>query len=185
MHEPILLRFVFDACDSEMGGLWRHAAAHACFDWTCAAGSEVAQFLCNSMWQTDRQTDVTDWAAGFCWRACCVSLQDGLVQAAALWEGFQCLLHQDRHQKGSQVSDGRMHIRISFIRKVCKHTNNVSWYLTQRLPSFFFFTHTLTCATAAGMWLSRLEGHRFDWLNQSVPKKKKMLLNKMTGSTQL
>lgn len=38
----------------------------------------------------------------------CLPSQDGLVQTAALREGFQRLVHQDRHQKGSQVSDGRM-----------------------------------------------------------------------------
>lgn len=38
----------------------------------------------------------------------CLSLQDGLVQAAALWKGLQRLLHKDRHQKGGKVSDTRM-----------------------------------------------------------------------------
>lgn len=61
----------------------------------------------------DRQTAQQDFCA--CVRVCAdghvVSApQDGLVQAAALREGFQRFLHQDRHQEGGQVSDGRMRI---------------------------------------------------------------------------
>lgn len=43
----------FSACVSKMCGLWGHGEMHVCLDSTCAAGSEVAQLLCNSLWQTD------------------------------------------------------------------------------------------------------------------------------------
>lgn len=81
-----------------------------CFDWTRAAGSETAQLLCNKQRMTGRRSSRLGIFVAVCdERVVSVSLcKDGLVQAAALREGLQRFLHQDRHQKGSQVSDVRM-----------------------------------------------------------------------------
>lgn len=60
----------------------------------------------------DRQMSQTDQLVGHF--SCAVvsvlsaSLQDGMVQAAALREGLQRFLHQGRHQEGSQVSGSRL-----------------------------------------------------------------------------
>lgn len=60
-------------------------------------------------WQADRQTEQRVGCLYFhVVSALSVSPQDGLVQAAALREGLQRFLHQDRHQEGSQVSGGRV-----------------------------------------------------------------------------
>lgn len=59
---------------------------------------------------------MTDGTAGFffCADGHAVSApQDGLVQAAALREGLQRFLHQDRHQEGGQVSGRKMRITPS------------------------------------------------------------------------
>lgn len=97
---------------------------------TGAAGRETARSA--YVTSCDRQTEPAEQsrAAAFLsrapWRVRCVSLQDGLVQAAALREGLQRLLHSHRHQEGSQVS-------------VAGDVDPAG----------------STCDTAAGMWLSR------------------------------
>lgn len=64
--------------------------------------------------QTEQQVFV------LCDERVCVSLQDGLVQAAALREGLQRFLHQDRHQKGHQVSGGRVKRKRKNLRHDCR-----------------------------------------------------------------
>lgn len=133
---------VFDMCDSEM---WAFVDMLLC-GLILAEQREACWHSCY-VTVRDRQADTADWAAGFCavgW-AYCVSLQDGLVQAAAVWEGLQRFLHQDRHQKGRQVSDGR-------VKHKCKHKN---WW------------HA--CRT--NMWLSMREGRRFNPLSRPVPQR--------------
>lgn len=96
-------------------------------------------------WQTEQQgfSLCVCGCVFLAWLPSCVSPQDGLVQAAAFREGLQRLLHQDRHQKGSQVSEGktgkgcRANMWLSsFILRVALQRNSVFAVIGPQICSF-------------------------------------------------
>lgn len=138
---------VFDACDSEMWDYVDMQRLMCALIWLVQQEvkwhSSYVTVHDRQTWQTEQQVLVLVTL----WRPLlCLPRQDGLVQAAALREGVQRFVHQDCHQKGSQVSDRRMqHARCRTNMWLSSLTGHRFNPLSQSAPKQSFKYAEMSC----------------------------------------